>query len=178
MTVLTIVHMGHPVLARPARPVADPTAPEIARLAADMVDTLAATTGVGLAAPQVGVDLRLVVLNAPAARGEAVPLTILINPWLEVLGRECESAYEGCLSLPGLTGVVPRAWRIRYGGVGLDGAAVVREAQGFHARLVQHECDHLDGRLYVSRMADLSTLAYSQQLLRLQAEAQPQDRPA
>ncbi len=170
--------MGHPVLARPACPVADPTAPDIARLAADMVETLAATTGAGLAAPQVGVDLRLVVLKAPAARGEAVPLTILINPWLYALGADCESDYEGCLSLPGLTGVVPRARQIRYGGVGLDGAPLVREASGFHARLVQHECDHLDGRLYVSRMPDLSTLAYTQELLRQRAEAQPQDQPA
>lgn len=169
MAKLEIVRLGHPALKEIARPVEDPTAPEIAQLARDMAETLDAAGGVGLAAPQVGVPLRLIMFFVPPARsgGEAVPFTVLANPVIEPLDDEMASAYEGCLSLPGLTGVVPRWRRIRYRGVGLDGRPVERLAEEFHARVVQHECDHLDGKVYLSRMADQNSLAYVDELRRV-----------
>ena len=173
MATLEIVRMGHPVLKQTARPVEDPTAPEIARLVEDMVESLDASGGVGLAAPQVGVSLRLVMFFVPPARsggGEAVPLTVLINPEIEPLDDEMALAYEGCLSIPGLTGQVPRWRRIRYRGLGLDGRLIEREAEDFHARVVQHECDHLNGLLYINRMSSQDSLAYLDELLRGQRE--------
>ncbi|MCB2102651.1 MAG: peptide deformylase [Rhodobacterales bacterium] len=175
MAILKIARMGHPVLRSPARPVEDPTAPRVATLVDDMLDTLADAGGVGLAAPQVHVPLRLVIFHVPAARlaaeryrdagltddTAAVPMTVLINPVIEPLGDETDTAFEGCLSLPGMTGAVPRFTRIRYRGVGLDGAPIDRQASGFHARVVQHECDHLDGILYPQRMADLGLFGYA-----------------
>lgn len=165
--------MGHPVLARRADPVADPKAAEIQRLIDDMVDTMRDAGGAGLAAPQVHVPLRLVIFHAPAARvreggveGESVPLTVLINPEIEPLDAELQVGYEGCLSLPGMTGAVPRWRRIRYGGLDRDGNPVERVAEGFHARVVQHECDHLDGVLYPSRMPDLSQFGFVEEMRR------------
>lgn len=156
--------MGHPVLRRKAEPIDDPTASEIARLVADMAETLADSGGVGLAAPQVHVPLRLILFKVPTTRGEddeeAVPLTALINPVVEPLGDEIVSQIEGCLSLPEMIGRVPRPARIRYSGLGLDGAPINREVAGFHARVVQHEVDHLDGILYPMRMPDLTTFGY------------------
>jgi peptide deformylase len=175
MAVLKIVRMGHPALARPANPVPDPSVPEIHQLVADMVDTLEDAGGIGLAATQVAVPLRLVMFFVPALRtsGEAgdepVPLTILANPVIEALDDEQETEYEACLSVPGLTGPVPRWRRIRYRGVSPTGESIEREASGFHARVVQHECDHLDGILYPMRMADLSKLAYVDQLKELES---------
>lgn len=162
MAILKIARMGHPVLSRPAVPVSDPTAPEVRRLLADMAETLADAGGVGLAAPQVHVSLRLVIYHVPAARnqGEAVPQRALINPVLEPVGDETAAAVEACLSLPGLSGTVPRWQRIRYAGLDGDGRPVDGEAEGFHARLLQHECDHLDGILYPMRMTDLSTFGF------------------
>jgi peptide deformylase len=171
MAILKIARMGHPVLRRPADWVADATAPEILRLVADMIETMADAGGAGLAAPQVHVPLRVVVFHVPAARarregGAPVPLTVLINPEIVPLADETAPGWEACLSVPGLAGMVPRFTRIRYCGLGPDGTKVEREAQGFHARVVQHECDHLDGILYPQRMTDLSLLVFADELHR------------
>ena len=170
MAILKIARMGHPVLARPADPVADPTAPEIRRLVADMLETMIDSNGAGLAAPQVHVPLRVVVFQAPAERSDGLteaelfdhtaPLTVLINPQIEIGGPECEGGWEGCLSVPGLRGFVERAVHIRYRGVDHEGHSIERIARGFHARVVQHECDHLDGIFYPQRMSDLKQLIF------------------
>ncbi len=169
--------MGHPVLRRKAAPVADPTAPEIRRLVQDMLETMEDAGGTGLAAPQVHVPLRLLVFfvsgrraaaeeeaGDPGAGREDVPLTALINPEIEVLSEQTALGAEACLSVPGLVGQVPRFTRIRYRGMTLEGRPLEREAEGFHARVVQHECDHLDGILYPQRMTDLSQLAFTSEL--------------
>ncbi len=180
MAILKIARMGHGVLAGPARPVEDPKDPEIARLAADMAETLADAGGVGLAAPQVHVPLRMVIFHVPRAETaeeryrdagldedeDGVELTVLINPEIEPVGEETEFALEACLSVPGMSGAVPRWRRIRYKGVGLDGQPIEREAEGFHARVIQHECDHLDGVLYPMRMPDMSLFGFSEELTR------------
>ena len=169
MAILKIARMGHPVLKQRAAEVADPAAPEIRRLVADMVETMIDANGAGLAAPQVHVPLRVVVFQAPDERtpdtGEesfdhAAPLTVLINPVIEVLGAELDGGWEGCLSVPELRGYVERPGRIRYRGFDHEGKLVERTASGFHARVVQHECDHLDGILYPQRMNDLSKLIF------------------
>ncbi|HVI52669.1 MAG TPA: peptide deformylase [Candidatus Sulfotelmatobacter sp.] len=177
MAILDIVRLGHPALKSPAVAVADPTASEIAVLAQNMAETLEESGGVGLAAPQVGVGLRLVMFFVPPTRGggEPVPLTVLINPEITPLDDETAEAYEGCLSIPGMTGMVPRWKRIRYRGVGLDGQAIDRIAEDFHARVVQHECDHLDGRVYLSRMTGLDSLTYVDELLRARGETEPRE---
>lgn len=166
MALLTIARMGNPVLRAVARPVADPTDPEVARLAADMIDTMMDAPGVGLAAPQIDVSRRIVVFRVPAERGEgeSVATTVLVNPVIEPLDGGVALGWEGCLSIPGLRGLVPRHSRIRYRGLGLDGAPIEREASGFHARVVQHEVDHLDGVLYLDRMDDLKLLAYVEEM--------------
>ncbi|HXZ02477.1 MAG TPA: peptide deformylase [Stellaceae bacterium] len=169
MAILKIARMGHPVLRGVAAEVADPTAPEIARLAADMQETLADIGGAGLAAPQVHVPLRLVLFQVPADRTTGaegdVPqaLTVLANPVIEPLGEARELGWEGCLSVPGLRGAVPRWTRIRYRGLSLHGERIERVAAGFHARVVQHECDHLDGILYPQRMTDLRLLVFNEE---------------
>ena len=169
MAVREVVRMGHPVLRRVAEPVARLGTPELARLVQDMKDTMAHEDGAGLAAPQIGVPLRVVIFGYadPALRNprypdaDPVPQTILVNPVLEPLTDEVEDGWEGCLSVPGLPGVVPRATRLRYAGFDLDGRRIERIAEGFHARVVQHECDHLDGILYPMRMPDLSRLGFT-----------------
>jgi len=172
MAILKIARMGHPVLRRPAAAVTDPTAPEIQILIEDMVETMEDADGAGLAAPQVHVPLRLVVFHVPGARaadeGDEAPvaLTVLINPVVEPLTEEKEMGWEGCLSVPGLIGAVPRFTRIRYTGLDPDGGRIDRVAEGFHARVVQHECDHLDGVLYPQRMTDLSLLMFRDELAR------------
>ncbi len=168
MAILKIARMGHPVLARPADAVADPAAPEIGRLIDDMIETMVDAGGTGLAAPQVHAPLRIVVFFVDGARnnGEKVPLTVLINPVCEILDATAETGYEGCLSLPGLTGPVPRARSIRYRGLGPDGQEIDRIAEGFHARVVQHECDHLDGVLYPMRMPDLGHFGFVEEVRR------------
>jgi peptide deformylase len=173
MAILKIARMGHPVLAQVARPVADPTAPEIRHLVNDMVETMMDANGAGLAAPQVHVPLRVVIFQAPGERSvsedglseaehfdRTAPLTCLINPEIIVLDPSPEGGWEGCLSVPGLRGYVERPGHIRYKGFGLDGNVVERTARGFHARVVQHEVDHLYGRLYPGRMSDLSKLIF------------------
>jgi peptide deformylase len=175
MAILKIARMGHPVLNQVAKPVADPSAPEIHRLVNDMVETMIDANGAGLAAPQVHVPLRLVIFQAPGERSDAgvgeeekfdhtAPLTYLINPEITVLGPESEGGWEGCLSVPGLRGWVERASHIRYRGLGLDGKVIDRVARGFHARVVQHEVDHLDGRLYPGRMSDLTKLIFESEI--------------
>jgi peptide deformylase len=175
MAILKIARMGHPVLAVPAEPVPDPKSPEIRHLVNDMLETMMDANGAGLAAPQVHVPLRVVVFQAPDERSDPVPheeerfdhtapLTVLINPEIELLGPEQEGGWEGCLSVPGLRGWVERPAHIRYRGFGIDGELIEREARGFHARVVQHECDHLDGRLYTSRMSDLSRLIFESEI--------------
>lgn len=169
MAILKIARMGHPVLRGQARDVADPTAPEIGALVRDMLETMEDADGAGLAAPQVHVPLRLVIFHVAAERGEAedeeaVPLTILINPVITPLTEEKELDWEGCLSVPGLVGAVPRFTRIRYQGVDPDGGQIDRIAEGFHARVVQHECDHLDGILYPQRMTDLALLMFREEM--------------
>ncbi len=192
MAILKIARMGHPILRRQADPVADPRAPEVHRLVRDMLETMDDAGGTGLAAPQVHVPLRVVVFfvaaaraaaedapedqDSPEAAGErAVPLTILINPEIEVLDDAVALGPEACLSVPGLVGQVPRAQRIRYRGLSLEGDLIEREAGGFHARVVQHECDHLDGILYPQRMTDLSLLAFAEEAMRARTaeETQP-----
>ncbi len=183
MAILKIARMGHPVLGRIAAPIEDPGAPELRQLVADMLETMEDAGGTGLAAPQVYVSRRLVIFYLSAGRAERenqredgpegapdsgeteeVPLTVLINPVIELLGEETITGWESCLSAPGLAGRVPRHRAIRYSGLGLDGQEIAREARGFHARLVQHECDHLDGVLYPQRMADLSALSFTSEL--------------
>jgi peptide deformylase len=184
MAILKIARMGHPVLKRRADPVEDPTSPEIASLIKDMIDTLGDVGGVGLAAPQVHVPLRVVIFHVPKARmemedalrdGEApaagVPMTYLINPTIEPQGDAMEEGIEACLSVPGLAGAVPRYRQIRYTGLTPAGEPIDRIATGFHARVVQHECDHLDGVLYPMRMTDLSKLSFVEELKRFAGEA-------
>lgn len=174
MAILKIARMGHPVLRQRAQDVPDPTAPEVKRLVADMIDTMKDAGGTGLAAPQVHVPQRVVVYFVEAERAEregeeevaAVPLTVLINPEIEVLDDEVVSDWEGCLSIPGLQGYVPRARRIRYRGLDETGAPIEREATDFHARVVQHEYDHLQGILYSERMADMTRLGFTEELRR------------
>lgn len=173
MAILKIARMGHPILAVPARPVENPAAPEIRALVRDMAETMRDAPGIGLAAPQVHVPLRIVVFQVPADRGDGaeedparVPdgLHVLINPTIEPLGEEMEEDWEGCLSVPGMTGRVPRLVRIRYAGFDVEGRRFEREAAGFHARVVQHECDHLDGVLYPQRMRDLASFGFVEEI--------------
>lgn len=171
MAILKIARMGHPILRTPALPVADPTAPEIGALVGDMWETLADIGGAGLAAPQVHVAKRVVIFHVPKARAvregaEAVGPTVLINPEIEPLDQDMVEGWEACLSVPGLTGWVPRHARIVYRALGPNGERIEREASGFHARVVQHECDHLDGRLYPMRMTDLSKLMFVEEMHR------------
>lgn len=165
MALLKIARMGHPVLRRPAEPVADPRAPEVRRLIADMAETMLDLNAAGIAAPQVHVPLRVVMFRVSAMRAEReaaeeLPLTVLVNPVLTPLGDETAEDWEGCLSVPGLRGLVPRFTRLRYRALDPEGGAIDRTVEGFHARVVQHECDHLDGVLYPQRMTDLSKLIF------------------
>ena len=165
MTVREILKMGDERLARVAQPVSEFGTPELRELVADMFETMKAADGAGLAAPQIGVDLRLVIFgfasNPRYPEAEPVPPTVLLNPVITPLSDAMEDGWEGCLSVPGLRGVVPRFARIRYQGFDAEGQPIDREAEGFHARVVQHECDHLDGRLYPSRIQDFSRFGYT-----------------
>ncbi|MBI1210526.1 MAG: peptide deformylase [Alphaproteobacteria bacterium] len=175
MTIRKIARMGHPVLSLRAAPIADPAQPELRRLVEDMIETMVDASGAGLAAPQVHESLRVVVFQAPASRSDpglaqseafdhTAPLTVLINPFIEVMDQSREGGWEGCLSVPGLRGWVERPAHIRYRGIGLDGKPIERIARGFHARVVQHECDHLDGILYPQRMNDLTKLIFESEI--------------
>jgi len=183
MTLLKIARMGHPVLARRAEDVADPTARDIRRLVEDMMATMDDGHGVGLAAPQVHVGRRVIIFKAPAERtGEETDvsatsaLTALINPSFEPVSDDMALGWEGCLSIPGITGAVPRYTRIRYRGIGQSGRPIEREASGFHARVVQHEIDHLDGMLFPMRMTDLTLLSFNEELRHfMETEAPDED---
>jgi peptide deformylase len=165
MTVREILKMGDPRLLRIAPPVTAFDTPELHALVADMFDTMEAAHGAGLAAPQIGVDLQVVIFgfqrNERYPEAPPVPMTVLINPVITPLADALVDGWEGCLSVPGLRGVVPRFERIRYTGFDPLGRPIEREADGFHARVVQHECDHLIGRLYPTRMTDLTRLGYT-----------------
>ena len=165
MAIREILKMGDPRLLRVAQPVREFGTAELDALIADMFETMAAANGAGLAAPQIGVDLQLVIFgfdrNERYPDADAVPRTVLINPVITPLAADEEEGWEGCLSVPGLRGLVPRYSRIRYRGLGPRGEPIEREAEGFHARVVQHECDHLIGRLYPTRMTDLTKLGYT-----------------
>ena len=180
MAVREILKMGDPRLLRIAQPVRQFDTPELQALVTDMMDTMAAANGAGLAAPQIGVDLQLVVFgfqrNQRYPEAPPVPMTVLINPVITPIGEALEEGWEGCLSVPGLRGIVPRHARIRYAGVDVQGRPIEREAEGFHARVVQHECDHLIGRLYPTRMADLTKLGFTSVLFpELDAQAGDDD---
>ena len=178
MAVIETLKMGHPLLSQVARPVEHFNTQELDTLIQDMLDTMAALDGAGLAAPQIGVSLRVVIFGVEAnpryPEVEAVPMTVLINPQIKVLDQQQEEGWEGCLSVPGLRGLVPRYVRIRYQGFDPQGKPIDREASGFHARVVQHEVDHLDGILYPQRITDLRNFGYESVLFpELTATTQP-----
>jgi peptide deformylase len=181
MTAQQIVRMGAPVLSRRAEEIPDPASEEIAALAADMADSMTTAGGVGLAAPQIGVPKRIIVFKVPGERATAaandgpLELQVLINPVIEPLSGEMELGWEGCLSIPGLKGEVPRYRKIAYRGFDLQGEKVLRQAEGFHARVVQHEVDHLDGILYPERMTDMRRFGYGEELLQAAVDASPDD---
>lgn len=172
--------MGDPRLLRVAQRVRAFDTPALHALIADMQDTMRAANGAGLAAPQIGEDLQLVIFgtDAPNPRypdAPPVPRTVLINPVITPLGDEEEEDWEGCLSVPGLRGVVPRWRRIRYSGFDPQGRPIEREAEGFHARVVQHECDHLVGKLYPMRVRDFSRFGFTEILFPQLADAPADD---
>jgi len=168
MAARDVLRMGHPVLREKAKPVQAFGTPELLALIQDMKDTMAAKNGAGLAAPQIGVSERVVIFgvdrNPRYPDAEEVPFTVLVNPKIVLLTREVEEGWEGCLSVPGMRGLVPRYTRLKYSGFDEHGTPVEREAEGFHARVVQHECDHLDGILYPQRMTDLGKLGFIEEL--------------
>lgn len=164
MAVRLVRRMGDPVLLQVALPVERFGTPELQGLVEDLFDTMASLQGAGLAAPQIGVSCRVLVFGVEAnpryPGAEAVPTTVLVNPELEVLGSEEAEGWEGCLSVPGLRGLVPRHTHIRYRGYDVQGTPIVREARDFHARVFQHEFDHLNGILYPARIRDLSAFGF------------------
>ncbi len=168
MPVRSVLRIGHPTLGQPAKAVAEFNTPQLYALIQDMLDTMVAENGVGLAAPQVNEPLRLIVFGMqdnPRYPGrEPIPTTVLVNPHITPIGDEQEGDWEGCLSLPGMRGWVPRHLHIVYTGFDAGGRPIEREASGFHARVVQHECDHLEGILFPQRMPDMRRFGYEQEL--------------
>ena len=169
MTVHEILKMGDPRLLRIAQPVTEFDTDELHLLVSDLFDTMAAANGAGLAAPQIGVDLQVVVFGTDTVNprypdAPLVPRTVLVNPVIAPLGPEEEEGWEGCLSVPGLRGMVPRFSRIRYTGFDQYGDTIDRTVEGFHARVVQHECDHLIGKLYPMRMRDFTKFGFTEVL--------------
>ncbi len=168
MTIETVLKMGDERLLRKAQPVTQFDTPELHELVSNMIETMRAMNGAGLAAPQIGVDLQLVLFeiqeNPRYPDVETIPLTILVNPVIEPMGAEMEEGWEGCLSIPGMRGLVPRFSKIRYSGFDAHGHAISKSVSGFHARVVQHECDHLEGMLYPMRIRDLANFGFSSAL--------------
>lgn len=168
MAVRKIVKMGHPQLMQPAREVVDLHDPQISSLLQDMQDSMLAYSGIGIAAPQIGYFVRVMMFgcdfNPRYPQMDPIPRTILINPTIEFLSQEMEEDWEGCLSVPGLRGLVPRFKHIRYQGYTETGHFLEREAEGFHARVVQHEYDHLDGILYPQRIKDMRCFGFEDEL--------------
>lgn len=173
MAVQKVLRMGDPRLLQVAEPVTEFNTAELDALIQDMFDTMADLDGAGLAAPQIGVGKRLVIFGVEAnpryPEVEPVPTTILINPQLEALAKDMDEAWEGCLSVPGMRGLVPRFTRLRYSGCDRHGKQFTREVDGFHARVVQHECDHLDGILYPRRIRNMINFGFEEELFK-QAE--------
>jgi peptide deformylase len=165
MTVREILKMGDPRLLRIAKPIEAFDVPELHLLIADMFETMHSVNGAGLAAPQIGIDLALVIFgfkeNQRYPDAPPVPETVLINPKITAIDDVLEEDWEGCLSVPGMRGMVPRLARIRYSGFDPTGQRIEREAEGFHARVVQHECDHLVGKLYPMRIRDMSRFGFT-----------------
>lgn len=165
MAVRPILKMGDPLLLVPAEPVTEFDTPELHELIADMFDTMADAGGVGLAAPQIGVGLQLVIMGFERCErypdAEPVPQTILLNPVITPLSDDLEDGWEGCLSVPGMRGLVPRHTHVRYTGFTPRGEPVERTVDGFHARVVQHECDHLFGVLYPMRIRDMTKFGFT-----------------
>ena len=168
MPIKPVLRMGDPVLLQRAAPVEQFDTPELHALIRDMEDTMEAMNGAGIAAPQIGVSLRVVIFGVGAnpryPDAEEVPYTVLVNPELTPLNEEMEEGWEGCLSVPGMRGVVPRYSRLRYTGFDQYGNPIDRTVSGFHARVVQHECDHLDGILYPMRIRDFSRFGFTEVL--------------
>lgn len=168
MTVRRVLKMGDPLLFRVAEPVQEFDSPELHALVGDMFDTMGALNGAGLAAPQIGVSRRVVIFGVEANPRypdvEPVPTTVLVNPIIELLTKDTEEGWEGCLSVPGMRGLVSRYTRLIYSGFDQYGKPLTREAHGFHARVVQHECDHLDGILYPMRLKDMRLFGYEDAL--------------
>lgn len=177
MAVRDVLRIGNPLLLQQAQPVTEFNTPALAALIDDMFDTMAALNGAGLAAPQIGISQRVVIFgierNERYPQAEPVPMTILINPEIEILSDETDEMWEGCLSVPGMRGLVKRYTRLRYAGYDQHGIRFEREAHGFHARVVQHECDHLDGVLYPQRIQDLRLFGFEQELLAAAKQADP-----
>ena len=177
MAIHPVLRMGHPLLNQRAAEVRDFNTPELDSLIVDMFDTMRAEDGAGLAAPQIGIGLRVVVFgfdeNPRYQDAPAVPVSVLINPHIEPLGDAVEQGWEGCLSVPGMRGLVPRYSRIRYSGFDAGGEPIRVEAEGFHARVVQHECDHLDGILYPQRIEDFTRFGFIDELAEAGMFAQP-----
>lgn len=170
--------MGDPLLFEVSRPVKESDIPELGDLVQDLIDTMEAADGAGLAAPQIGVMKRVVIFgfekNERYPDAEAVPFTVLINPKLELLGDDIQYGWEGCLSVPGMRGVVPRSQNLRYRGFTLEGGRIDRTVSGFHARVVQHECDHLDGILYPMRIEDMRNFGFEDQLQNIATSCPPE----
>lgn len=168
MAIRPVLKMGDPLLLQRAQPVRELGTPELDALVVDMFDTMRALSGAGLAAPQIGVSLRVVIFGVEAnpryPQVEPVPTTVLINPEIEFLTADTEDGWEGCLSVPGMRGLVPRCTRLRYRGLDPHGAPIDRIVEGFHARVVQHECDHLDGVLYPMRVRDMRFFGFEEVL--------------
>ena len=164
MAIREILKMGHPILLEVAKPVEKFNTSELDSIIEDMIDTMKENDGAGLAAPQIGLGMQLVIFgfdsNERYPEADQVPFTMLINPVITPIGDEEEDGWEGCLSVPGLMGVVPRFKKIRYQGKDQHGNEIDREVDGFHARVVQHECDHLIGKLYPMRIRDFSQFGY------------------
>ena len=173
MAIRPVLRMGHPLLREVAAPVARFGTSELRELVRDMDDTMRALNGAGIAAPQIGVSQRVVIFevqsNPRYPRAENVPYTVLVNPELEPIGDAREDGWEGCLSVPGLRGLVPRFQRVRYRGYDPDGRPIDRAVSGFHARVVQHEVDHLDGLLYPMRIKDFTRFGFNDALFPGQA---------
>jgi peptide deformylase len=168
MATRPVLRMGDPRLIEPSRPVERYPTPELDALIADLQDTMKALDGAGLAAPQIGVPLQVVIFgidfNPRYPDAEPVPHTVLVNPVLAPVGNEMEEGWEGCLSVPGMRGLVPRFRQLRYQGYDQDGNRIDRTVAGFHARVVQHECDHLAGILYPMRIRDLRNFGFTKEL--------------
>ncbi len=168
MAIHKVLRMGEPGLLQISKPVTDFNTAHLDQLLVDMWDTMQATNGAGLAAPQIGINLRVVIFgfdnNPRYPDALDIPTTVLINPEIYIIGDEMEESWEGCLSLPAMRALVPRYKNIRYSGYDANGQPFTREVTGFHARVVQHECDHLDGILYPQRITNMQSFGFREEL--------------